>query len=364
MHPDRQPHHDAPGRARPWHAAWADALYGDRGFYRSHAPAQHFHTSAQGIPGGGAVLAEALVALCRRHGLTGVVDVGAGRGELLAEVRRLAPQLHLHGVDVVDAPADLPVDRWTRSPGGALLPDALRDLHGVLVVAHEWLDVVPCPVLVRDDHEVWREVAVHEDGTEVLGPVPSAPDLAWARRWLGPQVHRAEVGRPRDQAATDLVGRVRQGLVLLVDYGHTSADRPAGGTLTGYRAGRQVAPVPDGSCDLTAHVAWDSLVDHLGAPAVLTSQRAALLGLLQADGRAGDGKDGTGEDGTGEALLAPVPHGLARADPAAYLSLLARRAALGALTAVGGLGDFGWVLVVVEEPGRGRVAPDGATVPD
>ncbi|WP_431473933.1 hypothetical protein [Ornithinimicrobium sp. W1665] len=59
-----------------------------------------------------------------------------------------------------------------------------------------------------------------------------------------------------------------------------------------------------------------------------------------------------------------MPHGLARADPAAYLSLLARRAALGALTAVGGLGDFGWVLVVVEEPGRGRVAPDGATVPD
>ena len=353
VHPDRQPRRGAPGPPRPWAEAWAEALYGDDGFYRSHAPAEHFHTSAQGIPGAGAVLAEAVVRLCRRHGLHEVVDVGAGRGELLAEVHRLAPDLRLHGVDVVGRPSGLPVDRWTRSPGGGSLPADLRDLRSALVLAHEWLDVVPCPVLARDDAGVWRELAVHADGTEVLGPVASPPDLAWARRWLGRQVHRAEVGRPRDRAAADLVSRVDQGLVLLVDYGHTRADRPPGGTLTGYRDGRQVDPVPDGCCDLTAHVAWDSVVDHLGPAATSTSQRAALLGLLEDDGAAADGAAGTGG-----ALLPPVPHALARADPAAYLARLARRAALGALTAPGGLGDFGWVLVPVGPSAEGRGRPD------
>ncbi|HSP61128.1 MAG TPA: SAM-dependent methyltransferase [Ornithinimicrobium sp.] len=348
MHPDRQPppgHRPRPA-PRPWHEAWQDALYGGGGFYRSHAPAQHFHTSAQGIPGGGRLLAEALVVLCRRHGLGGVLDVGAGRGELLAEVRRLAPDLHLHGVDVVDRPPGLPVDRWTRSPGGPTLPDGLADLRSVLVVAHEWLDVVPCPVLARDEEGVWRELAVREDGTEEQGPPASGEDLVWADRWLDPRVRRAEVGRARDLAAADLVGRVHEGLVLLVDYGHLATDRPTGGTLTGYRDGRQVHPVPDGTADLTAHVAWDSVVGHLGPPARLTTQRHALLELLGGDDPA-----------------APVPHALARTDPAAYLALLARRAALGALTAPGGLGDFGWVLVPVRAGDDGRARPDDGPVP-
>ena len=43
--------------ARPWEQAWQDALYGPRGFYRRHAPADHFATSTQGFPGGGEVVA-------------------------------------------------------------------------------------------------------------------------------------------------------------------------------------------------------------------------------------------------------------------------------------------------------------------
>ena len=75
-----------------------------------------------------------------------------------------------------------------------------------------------------------------------------------------PQPRRG-VGRPR------VPGPVRAGAGR-VDYGHARADRPAAGTLTGYREGRQVAPVPDGSCDLTAHVAMDSLgARRAGRPA-------------------------------------------------------------------------------------------------
>ena len=48
---------------------------------------------------------------------------------------------------MVARPADLPdAVAWLRSPGGARLPAGLTDLDDVLVVAHEWLDVVPCTV--------------------------------------------------------------------------------------------------------------------------------------------------------------------------------------------------------------------------
>ena len=325
---------------RPWQEAWAEALYGPDGFYRRHAPGGHFATSAQGIPGGGEVLAAAVVALARRHGCTRVVDVGAGGGELLTAVRAAAPDLHLTGVDVVDRRPD-GVDEWLLAPGGATLPDALRRLDRALVVAHEWLDVVPCPVVERDQG-VWREVAVRPDGTEVLGRVLREQDpadaeaLSWLDRWVPPEVVRAEVGLPRDLAAADLLGRLDRGVLLVVDYGHERGTRPARGTLTGFRDGREVAPVPDGSCDLTAHVAVDSLADSLAGRLARTGVRDGIWVTTQAEALAELLPGATD----------PVPHELARREPAAYLRALARRAALGAPGAHGGLGDFRWVVAV------------------
>ena len=39
-------------------------------------------------------------------------------------------------------------------------PDELRHLDAALVVAHEWLDVVPCPVAELDDRGVLRHLLV------------------------------------------------------------------------------------------------------------------------------------------------------------------------------------------------------------
>lgn len=319
-------------RPRTWRRAWQDALYGPSGFYRLTSPAEHFTTSAQGVPGGGELLAAAVVALARRHRCTRVVDVGAGGGELLTAVRGLAPELRLTGVDVVDRDPT-GVDDWLVSPGGACLPDGLTGLTDTLVVAHEWLDVVPCPVVRRDEDGVWREVAVQPDGTESGGEAVGGEARAWLGRWVPEEVERAEVGLPRDRAAADLLGRIGSGALLLVDYGHVRATRPQQGSLTAFRHGREVRPVPDGSCDITAHVAVDSLVDHVRLlhrveqPDV-TPQRVALTDLLPEAG-------------------APVPHELARREPAAYLQALSRRAALQTLTAPGGLGDFTWITVTV-----------------
>jgi hypothetical protein len=77
--------------------------------------------------------------------------------------------------------------------------------------------------------------------------------------------------------------------------------------------------VPDGTCDLTAHVAMDSL-DH----DELVDQRTALRGL--------------GVQG------APPPRQLAADDPAAYLRALSHASAAASLTARGGFGDFWWAL--------------------
>jgi SAM-dependent MidA family methyltransferase len=116
-----------------------------------------------------------------------------------------------------------------------------------------------------------------------------------------------------------LLARVDSGLAVAVDYGHRGGERPANGTLAAYRHGREVTPVADGTCDLTAHVAMDTL-DHDD----LLDQRTALRGL----GLVGD----------------LPPQDLARRDPAAYLSALQQASAAAVLTRRGGFGDFLWAV--------------------
>ncbi len=255
--------------------------------------------------------------------------MGAGRGELASAVTDLLPALRVTAVDVVDRPPGVsPSVGWVRSPGGAALPASLTGLSGVLVLAHEWLDVVPCAVVRRDDGR-WRTLTVDPTtGQESPGPPPTSDEAAWLDRWVGPSARRAEVGLARDLAWADLVSRVDDGLVVAVDYGHTLADRPPEGTLTAYRDGAQVAPVPDGSCDLTAHVAVDALAAATpgvpGGAVEVLRQGAALDDLVGPTGA--------------------VPHALAHTRPTAYLQLLAEQATRRALGAPGGLGDFWWVL--------------------
>ena len=353
---------------RPWRVAWADALYGEGGFYRRpEGPRGHFETSANAPGGVVELLAQSLVTLADRHGCTQLVDVGAGRGELLTALAA-TEGLRLTGVDVVRRPPGLPGSvRWVESPGGAGLPPELRDLDRVLVLAHEWLDVVPCDVLEVDLAGELRVVEVDRAGRERLGGPPTAEQLDWCARWwpvpgLEPGA-RVEVGLARDAAWAGLVGRVRSGVLVAVDYGHLAADRPPQGSLAAHRAGRLVPPVPDGSCDLTAELAWDSLSaagaagPAAGRAASLTTQREMLMGLGVDAGRPGrppagmedpgPGAGGTGDDGGGGD------------GPAAYLSRLQRSAAAAILLDPGGLGGLGWL---VQEVATGQADPPPARV--
>ncbi|HEU4674673.1 MAG TPA: SAM-dependent methyltransferase [Motilibacteraceae bacterium] len=319
-----------------WREAVQRALYGPDGFYRRpEGPAGHFRTSVHAAPD---LLAGALVRLARAAGLTGVVDVGAGRGELLAAVHAADPDLSLLGVDVVPRPSGLvPAAGWAQE-----LPERLP---GVLVVANEWLDDVPCDVVVRTA-DGWRvELVDPSTGATRVGPPPAREDAGWLERWWPAASadvgDRAEVGRSRDLAWAGVVSRLDGSAAVAVDYAHSRAERVAGrwpaGTLVGYVDGRSVEPVPDGRCDVTAHVALDSCAEAGEAAGagwtLLTVQRTALRALGVAGER-------------------PPPE-LARTEPRAYLAALSRAGAAAELTDPAGLGAFGWLVqgVGVAAPG-------------
>jgi len=307
--------------------AWTDALFTGAGFYREQWPAQHFTTA----PLVGPDVALAVAALARGCGLDTVIDVGAGGGELVGVLHRLDPALRLVAVELRGRPAGLPRQvSWRRR-----LPDRMEGL----VIGHEFLDTVPCPVVELDPDAVPREVLVDPaSGSERLGAVPRTADLRWLERWwpavrgetdghpAGLPGQRAEVGRTRDDAWADIVARLDHGLAVAVDYGHLRGTRPPAGSLRGYAHGRRVPVAYDGSVDITADVALDAVADRVGG--TVHRQRD----LLAADGPAGD-----------------------RASPADRLRELTEESRRAEVRAAGGLGELGWVLTA-----RGVVAPGPA----
>ena len=295
----------------PWRTTWAEALYGKQGFFRHQAPADHFRTSTNSS----GLFAAAIWRMVQAEGFTQVVDVGAGRGELLTELHRMSGgALGLTGIEMVDRPGDLPTDiGWQHE-----LPEHIDGL----LIANEWLDNIPCDVVESGADGVVRYVLVDPtSGAESLGKKCDDP---WLDRWwplTGPG-ERAEIGSSRDEAWADAVRRV-DGIALAIDYGHTAADRPVLGSLRSYRQGHETDVIPDGNRDVTAHVAVDSLVQLTGA--TLTRQVDALKAL--------------GVTGTRPRL------DLARSDPGAYVRALSDAALSAELLAPGGWGNFWWISV-------------------
>ena len=289
-------------------------LYEPGGFYTTQEPRRHFDTSSRSP-----LFARAIAALARevdarlqRPQRFTLVDMGAGSGELLhnlLDVDDLDGRLELVGVDVRPRPPLDPRIEWRHDPPG--------DIVG-MVVACEWLDNVPLDVAVRDNHGRARLQLVDPvNGETAPGPAVDAPQQRWLDTWW-PHGRVAEIGLARDRAWASLTRRLRRGCALAVDYGHTAADRPSAGTLTGYLEGKQTEPIPDGSRDITAHVAFDSL-----GPGSITTQDKALRSL--------------GIDGTRPNLE------LARNDPSAYLGRLSTASEAARLTDRGGLGRHLWL---------------------
>ncbi|PWU56528.1 hypothetical protein DLJ47_05900 [Micromonospora sp. S4605] len=411
-----------------WRDAMGRALYGPGGFFVSGSgPTDHFRTSVHASP----AFAGALLRLVKQVDAAlghperlDVVDVGAGRGELLRTLATLAAasddtagfaasggavgsdpsggaggavaaaslgppsggvadreplvrRLRLTAVELAPRPDDLPAEiAWSDEIPGRITG---------LLVATEWLDNVPLDVAVHTGGS-WRYLLVDPlTGEESVGGQVSPADAEWLATWWPvpgaerdspsdldsalltsvtnscsstgsgfraarpaegssltarsrpgcPETPhsdhgigaRAEIGRTRDAAWAEAVRKVDRGLALAVDYGHLRENRPVDGTLTGYRGGRQVPPVPDGSCDVTAHVAIDSVASAGERVArcayALGSQREGLRALGADGGR--------------------PPLSLAASDPAGYVRALAAASAVAELTDPAGLGGHWWL---------------------
>ncbi|MFJ9577365.1 SAM-dependent methyltransferase [Streptomyces sp. NPDC101191] len=395
-----------------WRAAMERALYGPGGFFlRPEGPAGHFRTSVHASPLFAGAVTRLLVRVAEELGTDEValVDVGAGRGELLTGVLATVPEglrVRPYGVERAARPAGLdPRITWTGD-----IPDGERGL----LFANEWLDNVPVDIAQVDESGAVRLVEVRADGTERLGAEVSGPDAEWLERWwpLREPGARAEIGRPRDEAWAAAVGALAAGTAVAVDYAHLHPARPLFGTLTGYRNGREVAPVPDGSCDLTAHVALDACAaaaTGVGTGATGATGAVGAVGAVEPGTRPGPGagtgagagsgsgsgagarartgaggpimtgagaQAGTGAGGqTGTGAGGPIgmgaggpivtqrealhglgvtgtrpPLALASTDPAGYVRALAGAGEAAELTARGGLGDFLWLTQRVGMP--------------
>ncbi len=351
------------------------ALYGSGGFYqRGERPAAHFRTS---VHTSARYAAAVLALLCHTDAALGypprldLVDIGAGQGELLGQVLALAEELPQAGR--VPAGGRLP-PAAQRAPGGparagtglslaerltahaaevAPRPSGADDritwaaapptrITG-LVVASEWLDNIPLDVAELGTDGPRLVLVNPGTGAERAGPPVGGTDLAWQRRWwpLGRAGERAELGHPRCAAWADVIGRLDRGLALAADYGHRLGGRPACGTIAGYLDGRPVRPIPDGSRDITAHVAIDACaaagIAAGAAQTVLTTQRAALRGLGLTGCR--------------------PPLSQASADPVGYLVGLRQAAEEAELTDPAGLGAFSWLVQAVGMPLPGPLQP-------
>ncbi|MFJ2084240.1 SAM-dependent methyltransferase [Micromonospora chokoriensis] len=396
-----------------WRDAMSRALYGPDGFFvAGTGPADHFRTSVHASPAFASALLRLIVevdsALGHPYRLD-VVDVGAGRGELLRALVGLAvgvsgepahsgrsgliplwsgspetltpttaarpslrERVHFTAVEYAPRPDNLPAEiNWT-----AEIPEGITGL----LIATEWLDNVPLDVAVHTA-DGWRYVLVDPDsGVETIGEPVTPADLDWLTTWWPgltsspsatsdpdpgltstdatsggesgfraarsaegssltarsrpgcPETphsgqQRAEIGRTRDDAWANAVQKIERGVAVAVDYGHLREGRPVDGTLTGYRGGRQVPPLPDGSSDVTAHVAMDSVASAGAAVArcaySLVSQREALRALGADGGR--------------------PPLSLAGSDPAGYVRALAAASAVAELTDPAGLGGHWWL---------------------
>lgn len=312
-----------------WRAAMERALYGDDGFYLRERPSGHFRTSVSAS----SAFADAVLALLLQIDADlgappelDLVDIGAGEGVLVTRVLAAAPEdllarLRITAVDLSPRPDGLPESiAWS-----ATIP------HGIqgLAIANEWLDNIPLDIAELTRQGLRQVLVDPETGEERLGDPLAPAHQEWMERWwpLSRTGWRAEIGCTRDAAWAAVIVRLARGRAIAIDYAHPVDNRPPCGTLTGYRDGSVVAPIPDGTCDITAHVALDACAEagrRAGAiSTTLSTQRDALRDLGITGAR--------------------PPIDLAHREPAGYVRALARASEEAELIDPSGLGSFGWL---------------------
>jgi SAM-dependent MidA family methyltransferase len=266
------------------------ALYHpEQGYYmRGEDPfgkAGDFFTNSQIQPVFGRLIARQIEQWRREMGSPAdftVVELGAGRGETLAEVRGALPDVEC-----------LAIERGTGE-----VPSAFRGV----VYSNEFFDALPVRVVAKRGAALNELlVGLDDEGfrwvdAETLDPILErymqryAPEL--------PDGQRIEVNLEALRELENIAGALEQGYVLTIDYGYTAEEIAAGrrfpqGSLMAYKKHQAEDNVFDepGECDITAHVNFTALEDRgrdLGLePLGLRTQAQFLVDLGEGDNFAG-----------------------------------------------------------------------------
>lgn len=256
------------------------ALYHPRlGYYVSQrdpfGTSGDFYTNAQLQPVFGRLLAQQVDLWRHELGCPedfSVLEVGPGRGETGAQVRKCIPEVDWTGVDHGDP--------W---PG--------RPLTGV-VLCNEFFDALPVDSIERtSDGWLLRGVELRGDRFcwQTVGPVRA--DDAWPDVEPGRRIESCD---SQVAALRRISDTLRRGWILVIDYGYARAEieragRFPDGSLMGYsrhRADPDVLLEP-GRRDITAHVNFSALEDAAKEAGLevtpVTSQQSYLLGLGEPD---------------------------------------------------------------------------------
>ena len=228
-----------------------------------------------------------------------VVELGPGRGTLMADILRVAA--HHRDFQRAVSVHLLETSRALRARQGEVLAGAHNDIvwHAsfaelpngpLLLVANEFFDALPIRQFVRTGG-TWRERMVGLDaGKLAFGIGPGRLDA-------GPEAPEGavlEISPTGDAIASDIARRIvaHGGAALVIDYGH--AESAPGETLQAVRRHAYADPLQaPGEADLTAHVDFAALAHRAQAEGaavhgpITQGEFLLSLGLLERAGRLG-----------------------------------------------------------------------------
>lgn len=233
-----------------------------------------------------------------------LVDLGPGRGTLMADVMRAASLVpgfcEAARLQLVEASPLLCAKQAAALSGFRVrFCDRISSLDDapLFLVANEFFDALPIRQFVRGVSG-WHERQIGTDGRRLIwGLSPEAPVAALADRWPGTaRGQMVEVSGPARACAAEIGQRISEfgGVALIVDYGSWQS---LGNTLQAVAGHASVNPLDSpGQADLSAHVAFHPLA-RAAAPArasALVSQGVFLerLGIAQRTARLAAGLTG------------------------------------------------------------------------
>ena len=211
-----------------------------------------------------------------RPGKFQLVELGPGRGTLMADMMRAAAKLRPGFVEaamivlVETSPTLRGVQERTLASSRASWVSRFEDVPAdgpLFLVANEFFDALPIRQFVKSEHG-WRERMVASEGANLCFML--APDVVPLSVIPAP-VRDASPGSVIEvnSGATELVRRIAgriadtSGVALIIDYGHSPT--AVGDTLQAMKSNAFVDPLAEpGEADLTAHVDFGALAAAAG----------------------------------------------------------------------------------------------------